>query len=410
MKKRLMGKITFFDLRDSTGRVQIFNSIDNLGEDYNLSKDIKIGDIIIVEGPLYYTKAGEKSIAAQKIDVVSRTLALLPDKFHGLNRGSQYAHRGLDLMTSDNALHHFRKRNKVIEETRKFLYEREFQEVDTSILSKSPTTSKADDFITHSNALDSEVFLRKSYEIRLKQLIMGGFEKIFELGKAFRNESISRVNHPEFTLLELYQTYADYRDMKDLTLDLFKILDEKICKPQANPTEVDDVYLYDFLAQETGVDVSQLPVDKIKSMIPAEDFTQYEHETKGFYIYDLLQSKLKKYHNKNLIVNGVPKEISVLGRVMKDEPSLVEEFRYFVKGDLVANGITELNDYEEQKQRLKEQSTILGKRWDVQENLEFLEVLKYGLAPFAGLGVGIDRIAMVYCDTDNIRDVIYFPL
>lgn len=410
--KRDFGKIVFLTLKDDSGTAQIALRKETLGERFKEATDISIGDIVGVYGEAFLTKTQMKTLDVKDYETYAECNIEFPDKHKGVTKAFGYQNRTLDLLANEETFLRFKKRNKIIEEIRLFLYSEGFSEVDTGILQLNTNTSLSSDFVTYSKFLERNLYLRKTPELRLKQLMVGGLEDVFEIGKNFRNEGISREYHPEYTILELYKNYADYRDVLKLTINLLKHLDGKVGEPQSKPTRVRHVSLYDFINIETGINPKKATIDQIRSKIDPEiqkDYGQDEILHKGFYHYDLFRTLLKKYPSENIILHGIPKEISVLGKTYKDEPDLIEEFRYFVQGNLICNGITELNNYEEQKKRILQQSKTHGKSLDDNDNA-FLEALKIGLPPCAGIGLGIEKLLMVYSEVENIKDIIYFPL
>lgn len=411
IRKRDLGGIIFATIKDQTGTAQIAFDKKHTGDNYRDYGNLNVGDVIYIIGTPFITRNGTKTLGIKSTEVIARCREPFPDKYHSLSRKTGQINRGLELMVDQNSMDLFLRRNNIFKEIRRFLFEREFQEVDTGILQQSTNTSPSGDFITHSDYFGRDLFLRKTPELRLKQLLVSGMENIFELGKNFRNEGVSRDYHPEYTILELYQNGATYLDMLDLTKSLLSHLNEEVYTPINNPMNATDVSLYEFVLREIRADVRDLTIDQIKTHIAPEIRKEYGQEPiyKGLYIYDLFRTLLKRYSNENIILHGVPKEISILGKTFENDPTLVEEFRYFVRGNLICNGITELTDYNEQKRRIEQQAKMYGKNLDTSD-MKFLETLKFGLPHCAGLGLGVEKTLMVYLETEDIRDVIYFPL
>jgi len=412
LKKRSFGNLIFLTLKNQDQEIQISLQKKVLGDKFKELSKNKVGDLIKVEGELYYTKTNTKTLSVSSGNVLTSCSTYLPDKFKGITKGFARKNRGVDLLTSSESTAIFMRRNQIISQVRKFLFNNNYQEVDTGILQNVSNTSPSSDFVTFSNYFNKDLFLRKTPELRLKQLLVGGLENIFELGKNFRNEGVSKMYHPEYTILELYKNNVDYRDVLNLTIDILETLNEKIYKPISNPTKIVHVDLYDFIDSEKNSDVRGMPISKLKKLIDPEILKNYgsdEEAHRGFYIYDIFRSVLKNHSDENIVLHGVPKEISVLGKTYDDEPTLVEEFRYFVKGNLICNGITELTDYDEQKRRIEKQARTLGKSLDVNDN-QFLDLLKLGLPPCAGIGLGVEKLLMVYLEKEDVRDVIYYPL
>jgi len=410
--KRSFGKLIFATIKDQRGTFQMAFQQNDLGENMEKYRNMKTGDVLSVEGESFLTKGGERTLNVQKGEIIATCLDSMPDKYNGVSRKEGQINRGLDLMTNEDSMNLFIKRNNIIKEIRQFLYGRNFQELDTGILQNVTNTSPSTDFVTYSTYFGKDLFLRKTPELRLKQLLVGGLEDIFEMGKNFRNEGVSKQYHPEYTILELYKNNAKYTDVLGLTLDLIKHLSNKVYKPSTNPAEVEHVNLYDFIKREAKVDPKSASIDDLLKKISPEirkDHGDDEKFHKGFYTYDLFRTLLKQFSNTNLVLHGVPKEISVLGKTFEDEPDLVEEFRYFVKGNLICNGITELTDYGEQKRRIEQQAKTLGKDLDVNDD-QFLKLIRLGLPPCSGIGLGVEKTLMTFLETEDIRDVIYFPL
>lgn len=411
IRKRDLGGIIFASIKDQTGLAQIAFDKEHTGDGYRDYRNLDVGDVIYIKGTPFTTRKGTRTLGVKSIKVIAKCSEPIPDKYHGLNRKTGQINRGLELMVNQSSMDLFLRRNNFIKEIRRFLFEREFQEVDTGILQHITNTSPSGDFVTHSDHFDRDLFLRKTPELRLKQLLVAGMENIFEFGKNFRNEGVSKDYHPEYTVLELYQNDATYLDVLSLTKSLLLHLNQKVYVPKNNPIRTIDVDLYDFILREIGIDVRDLSIDQIKTHIAPEIRKEYGQESmyKGLYVYDLFKTLLKRYLDENIVLHGVPKEISVLGKTFDNEPTLVEEFRYFVMGNLICNGITELTDHDEQKRRIEQQAKMYKKGLDTND-MQFLETLRFGLPPCAGIGLGVEKTLMVYLETDDIRDVIYFPL
>jgi len=411
IRKRDLGGIIFASIKDQTGLAQIAFDKEHTGESYKDYRNLNVGDVVYIKGTPFTTRNGTRTLGVKSIKFIAKCSEPIPDKYHGLNRKTGQINRGLELMVNQDSMNLFLRRNNLIKEIRRFLFERGFQEVDTGILQHITNTSPSEDFVTHSDHFDRDLFLRKTPELRLKQLLVAGMENIFELGKNFRNEGVSRDYHPEYNVLELYQNDATYLDVLHLTKSLLSHLNQRVYAPRNNPIRAIDVNLYEFILREIGIDVRDSSIDQIKTHIATEIRKEYGQEAmyKGLYVYDLFKTLLKRYIDENIILHGVPKEISILGKTFDNEPTLVEEFRYFVRGNLICNGITELTDYDEQKRRIEQQAKMYEKDLDISD-MQFLETLRFGLPPCAGIGLGVEKTLMVYLETDDIRDVIYFPL
>ncbi len=410
--KRSFGKLTFLEIHNQSGRMQIALKKDELGDNYASMKKWSVGDIIDVKGSLFITNTGVMTLGVISGDRLAKCKESLPDKHKGVNTITGRENRGLALMIDDEMLNAFQIRNTLIREMRQYLFKQGFQEVDTGLLQKVTNTSLAADFKTYSNHFERDLYLRKTPELRLKQLLVGGLENIFEFGKNFRNEGVSKSYHPEFSVIELYQNGANYSDILELTINLFGHLNDSAHRPLNDPAEARQVHLYQFIGDETGLDARRASIDSLKSHISEENYRNHGNDEelhRAFYVYDVFRTLLKKYPEENIILHGVPKEISVLGKTFDDEPGLVEEFRYHINGNIICNGITELNDPDEQERRIRQQAKTHGKSLNDNDQ-QFLSLLRLGLPPCAGLGFGVDRTLMIYMGVDDIRDSIYFPL
>lgn len=412
--KRDFGGMVFYTLKDDEGLVQVSLDRDSFQKEeaYRESKKrLCIGDIVSLDGLKSVSNNGTPTLAISNMDILTKCQKYLPDKNKGLNNHSQYTNRGLHLLTDNNALNRFRMLNSLRRTVRDYLHQSGYEEVDTGILKPVSDTSLSKEFVTEGNWTSSPLYLRKSTEMRLKQLMVGGLEKIFELGKEFRNEGVSSQFLPEFTALELYGSHMDYKDILYLTVGLMDSLNKKIGEPNSKPTNFREVFLYDFILEETKTDMRDASLDQIRDLIHPEIFKEYSSHPamRSFYIYDVFRSLLKKYPEDNIVLHGVPLEVSPLAKTFDDEPTLVEEFRYFVKGTSFCGGMTELTDSQEQRRRIINQAEYLGKPLNDNDN-QFTELLEYGLPPCGGLGLSLERLMMIYAETKNIKDVVYFPL
>ncbi|MFH1376990.1 MAG: amino acid--tRNA ligase-related protein [Candidatus Woesearchaeota archaeon] len=412
--KRDFGKRVFYTLKDDEGLVQVslergsFEKEENYKE---LKKGLSIGDIVSLDGITSLSNTGTPTLAIAEVDILTKCRKLLPDKDKGLNNYNQYTNRGLHLLTDKNALSKFRRLNFLRRSVRDYLHQQGYEEVDTGILKSVSDTSMSAEFVTTGNWTSSPLYLRKSTEMRLKQLMVGGLEKIFELGKEFRNEGVSSQFLPEFTALELYGAYLDYKDILNLTVGMMDRINEEVGEPESKPTHFWEVFLYGFIQEETKTDMRDASLEQIKELIHPEIFKEYSNHPamRAFYIYDTFRSLLKKYPEQNIVLHGVPLEVSPLAKTFDNEPTLVEEFRYFVKGTSFCGGMTELTDPQEQCRRITNQAEYLGKSLDDIDN-QFTELLEYGLPPCGGLGLSLERLMMIYAETKNIKEVVYFPL
>ena len=423
MSKRLMGKASFCHVQDKEGRVQLYVAKDNLGEDiYNEFKHYDIGDIIGISGEVFETHKGEKSVRVNSIALLSKSLLPLPEKYHGLkDTDLRYRQRYVDLIVNPEVKEVFVKRSKIIKSIRGLLDEKGFMEVDTPILNTIPGGAAARPFATHHNALDIDMYMRIAPELYLKRLIVGGMDRVYEMGRMFRNEGMSIKHNPEYTMMELYQAYADYNDMMDITEELIR----NACMV-ANGTytiyyqgqELDleksfkRISMNDAVLEYAGVDFKQIKTTPEAQNIAREKHVQFK-ETDG--IGAILNLFFEKYVEEKLIeptfVMYHPVEISPLAKRKKDAPDYTERFELFICGREYANAFSELNDPIDQRGRFEHQEKLRA-AGDDEANMideDFLTALEYGLPPTGGLGVGVDRLIMLLTDSASIRDVILFP-
>ncbi|OGO84140.1 MAG: lysine--tRNA ligase [Clostridiales bacterium GWE2_32_10] len=423
MSKRLMGKASFCHVQDKEGRVQLYVAKDNLGEDiYNEFKHYDIGDIIGISGEVFETHKGEKSVRVNSIALLSKSLLPLPEKYHGLkDTDLRYRQRYVDLIVNPEVKEVFVKRSKIIKSIRGLLDEKGFMEVDTPILNTIPGGAAARPFATHHNALDIDMYMRIAPELYLKRLIVGGMDRVYEMGRMFRNEGMSIKHNPEYTMMELYQAYADYNDMMDITEELIR----NACMV-ANGTytiyyqgqELDleksfkRISMNDAVLEYAGVDFKQIETTPEAQNIAREKHVQFK-ETDG--IGAILNLFFEKYVEEKLIeptfVMHHPVEISPLAKRKKDAPDYTERFELFICGREYANAFSELNDPIDQRGRFEHQEKLRA-AGDDEANMideDFLTALEYGLPPTGGLGVGVDRLIMLLTDSASIRDVILFP-
>ncbi|MEK6858292.1 MAG: amino acid--tRNA ligase-related protein [Nanoarchaeota archaeon] len=409
--KRDFGKIKFFDVRDESGRIQVMVDEKTSISAESSAGPVALGDIIGIRGRVMKTHTGQKSLGATSCLIYTRCLSPLPDLREGVSNHIKYNERALDLLTSDDALARFQKINGAVSSIRSFLYGRGYQEVDTGILQRTGDSAPAGGFETHCIALKRNLFLRKSKEQRMKQLLVGGLEKIFEIGKSFRNCQITRKYHPEINGLELYHSYSDWEGMLGLTKDLLNMLNESWEVPESKPHISKRVNFYDILNGAYGLDCRSASLESIASLIPEKRRRAYSSDDYGraFALMDLAGQAIEMRKSENLVLMGVPKQISVLSATHKEEPSLAQEFRYFVKGVSFCYGNTELTDVKEQEKRIADQAHHERKAVDF-DNDPFLKMMRLGLPPTGGLGIGLDRLFMIYTGRDSVKDVIYYPL
>ena len=423
MSKRVMGKASFCHIQDLQGMIQSYVARDSIGEEeYKAFKKLDIGDIIGLKGEVFKTKTGEVSIHAAEVTLLSKSLQILPEKFHGLtNTDIRYRQRYVDLIMNQESKDTFIKRSKIIKEIRTFLDGRDFMEVETPMLVANAGGAAARPFETHYNALDEDVKLRISLELYLKRLIVGGLERVYEIGRVFRNEGVDTRHNPEFTLMELYQAYTDYEGMMELTESMFRYLAEKVCGGAVlnyNDTIIDmskpfeRITMIDAVKKYAGVDFTQVKTDEEAKALADEHHVAYEaRHKKG----DIISLFFEEFCEEKLIqptfVMDHPIEISPLTKKKPENPELVERFELFIYGREMCNAYSELNDPIDQRERFKAQEELLA-QGDEEANHtdeDFLNALEIGMPPTGGIGYGIDRLVMLLTNSQAIRDVLLFP-
>ncbi len=423
MSKRGKGKVSFLDVHDKTGKMQIFARYDDLGEEeYNLLKKWDIGDIVEVKGFVFKTKVGEISVHAKQARLLSKSLKPLPEKYHGLkDTDLRYRQRYVDLIMNPEVKDTFIKRSKIISSIRKYLDGQGFMEVETPMLVANAGGAAARPFETHSNALDEEFKLRISLELYLKRLIVGGLERVYEIGRVFRNEGVDTRHNPEFTLMELYQAYTDYNGMMDLTENLYRHVAQEVlgtAKITYNGIEMDlgkpfeRITMLDAVKKYAGVDFGEIKTDEEAKALAKEKGIEFEERHKKG---DILNLFFEEYAEEHMIqptfVMDHPIEISPLTKKKPDNPDYVERFEFFMNGWEMANAYSELNDPIDQRERFKAQEELLSQGDDEANTTDedFLNALEIGMPPTGGIGFGIDRMVMLLTDSAAIRDVLLFP-
>ena len=423
MFKRVMGKASFANIQDLKGSIQIYVARDSIGEDlYATFKKSDIGDIWGVKGYAFRTKTGEISIHAEEMTLLSKSLQILPEKFHGLtDTDMRYRQRYIDLIMNQESKEVFIKRSKIIKEIRNFLADRDFMEVETPMLVANAGGAAARPFETHYNALNEDVKLRISLELYLKRLIVGGLERVYEIGRVFRNEGVDTRHNPEFTLMELYQAYTDYEGMMELTESMFRYLAEKVCgstKISYNGVEIDlgkpfaRLTMNDAIKKYTGIDFDQVPDDAAAKKLADEHHIAYEERHKKG---DIINLFFEEYCEKELIqptfIMDHPIEISPLTKKKPSDPTKVERFELFCNTWEMCNAYSELNDPIDQRERFAAQDANAAAGDDEAEHTDedFLNALEIGMPPTGGIGYGIDRLVMLLTDSAAIRDVLLFP-
>ena len=426
MLKRVMGKASFCNVQDKTGNIQVYVARNELGdepfEEYKDFKKMDIGDIVGVKGYPFVTKTGEKSIHATEVTLLSKSLQILPEKHHGLtNTDLRYRQRYLDLIMNPEVKETFIKRSKIISEIRKYLDGQGFMEVETPMLVHNAGGAAARPFETHFNALDEDVKLRISLELYLKRLIVGGLERVYEIGRVFRNEGVDTRHNPEFTLMELYQAYTDYHGMMDLTENLYRHLAETVCgsaKIEYNGIEMDlskpfeRLTMVDAVKKYAGVDWNEVEtVEQARELAKEHHIEFEEHHKKG----DILNLFFEEFVEEHLVqptfIMDHPIEISPLTKKKPENPEYVERFEFFMNGWEMANAYSELNDPIDQRERFKAQEELLA-LGDEEANTtdeDFMNALEIGMPPTGGIGFGIDRMCMLLTNAAAIRDVLLFP-
>ena len=423
MFKRVMGKASFCNIQDLKGRIQVYVARDNIGEEiYKDFKKSDIGDIWGVKGYAFRTKTGEISIHAEEMTLLSKSLQILPEKFHGLtDTDMRYRQRYIDLIMNQESKEVFIKRSKILKEIRNFLADRDFMEVETPMLVSNAGGAAARPFETHYNALNEDVKLRISLELYLKRLIVGGLERVYEIGRVFRNEGVDTRHNPEFTLMELYQAYTDYEGMMELTESMFRYLAEKVCgstKISYNGIEIDlgkpftRMTMNDAIKKYTGIDFDTVADDVAAKKLAEEHHIAYEERHKKG---DIINLFFEEFCEKELIqptfIMDHPIEISPLTKKKPSDPTKVERFELFINTWEMCNAYSELNDPIDQRERFAAQDANAAAGDDEAEHTDedFLNALEIGMPPTGGIGYGIDRLVMLLTDSAAIRDVLLFP-
>ena len=423
MSKRIMGKASFCNIQDLKGNIQSYVARDSLGEEeYKAFKKLDIGDIIGVEGSVFRTKTGEISIHAEKITLLTKSLLPLPEKFHGLtNTDTRYRQRYVDLIMNQESKQTLINRSRIIREVRNYLDSQGFLEVETPMLVSNAGGAAARPFETHFNALDEDFKLRISLELYLKRLIVGGLERVYEIGRVFRNEGLDTRHNPEFTLMELYQAYTDYHGMMDLTENLYRHVAQAVLgttKIVYNGVEMDlgkpfeRITMLDAVKKYAGVDFNEIKTDEEAKALAKEKGIEFEARHKKGDILNLFFEEFVEHHLiQPTFLMDHPVEISPLTKRKPENPDYVERFEFFMNGWEMANAYSELNDPIDQRERFKAQEELL-RQGDEEANTtdeDFLTALEYGMAPTGGIGFGIDRMVMLMTDSSAIRDVLLFP-
>lgn len=423
MSKRVMGKASFCHIQDKNGLIQSYVQRDLVGEeDYKDFKKYDVGDIVGIRGKVFVTKTGEISVKAEEISLLSKSLQILPEKYHGLtNTDLRYRQRYVDLIVNPEVKDTFVKRSQIISSIRRYLDTQGFIEVETPMLVSNAGGAAARPFVTHSNALDEDFKLRISLELYLKRLIVGGLERVYEIGRVFRNEGVDTRHNPEFTLMELYQAYTDYNGMMELTENMYRYVANEVLgttKITYNGVEMDlgkpfeRITMVDAVKKYAGVDFNEINTLEDARKIADEKHVEYEKRHKKG---DILNLFFEEYVEEHLIqptfVMDHPIEISPLTKKKPDNPDYVERFEFFMNGWEMANAYSELNDPLDQRERFAAQEEMFaaGDEEANHTDEDFLNALEIGMPPTGGIGFGIDRMCMLLTDSSAIRDVLLFP-
>ena len=425
MSKRIMGRSSFANIKDNTGSIQFYIDKKNFSdEDFKIFKDSDVGDIICISGYLFKTKTGELTINCSSFQLVTKSLRPLPEKFHGLSdQETRYRKRYLDLICNNETWKTFNERFKIIKLIRNFFEERNYIEVETPMMHRIPGGASARPFITHHNTLDLDLYMRIAPELYLKRLIVGGFEKIYEINRNFRNEGVSSKHNPEFTMIEFYQTFSNYIDLMDITEDLLRFL--------ANGIKKSNIVVYQGHELDFGKPFKRVTLkdsilefadDLDKSMIDDIDMIKkfcnkinlnYENlNTLGEIQFSIFEKIVEPNLIEPTFITEYPIEVSPLSRVNDNNPNIADRFEFFIMGKEIANGFSELNDPDDQRSRFEKQVLLKDSGDDEAMYLDedYIEALEYGMPPTAGEGIGIDRLVMILTDSPSIRDVLLFPL
>ncbi|MGB1677734.1 MAG: lysine--tRNA ligase [Acidimicrobiales bacterium] len=421
MQRRDQGKVVFGNLQDSSGRIQLFAPSKST-PDFEAFSALNIGDWIGVKGEVMKTKRGELSVKVEQWEILAETKRSFPDKWHGISDpDTRYRQRYVDMWVTDGAKRAFILRSKLISKTRKWLEEKEFMEVETPVFHPIPGGALAKPFITHHNALDTELYLRIAPELYLKRLVVGGFEKVFEIARVFRNEGISSRHNPEFTMLELYEAYADWNDIMKLAENLIEHLAVELTGSSTVSFDGKDIDLsapwrrasmLELILEQTGHAISlETPIDELRALCKHYDIEVQSSYGPGKLILELYEKTVEPNLWNPCFVTEYPKEVSPLSRDHRDKDGLTERFEGIIAGREILNGFSELVDSEEQMERFKDQLEK-GQSGDEEAmgvDTDYIRALEFGLPPTGGIGIGIDRLVMMLADVQTIRDVVLFP-
>lgn len=420
MAKRGHGKISFFDLQDQSGKIQLVNRKNVIGEDFKFTKEVDIGDIVGCVGTVFKTESGEISIETQKLTLLTKSLQILPEKWHGLkDTDLRYRQRYIDLTVNPEIKDVFIKRSKIIREIRRFLDDRGYLEVETPILNTISGGANARPFVTHHNTLDIDMYLRIANELYLKRLIVGGFEKVYEMGRMFRNEGMDTKHNPEYTAIELYEAYSDFEDMMEITEQLVSTVSQKVLntmKIKYEGKEIDltppwkRISMIDSIKEVVGVDFNEIESDE-KAIEIAKKYNVEIKPTRGEIIAEFFEAFVEETLIQPTFIYDYPVEVSPLAKRKKDDKRLTQRFEAFINKSEIGNAFSELNDAADQKERFLKQveKRNMGDDEAQMMDYDFINALEVGLPPTGGLGLGVDRIIMLLTGQTSIRDVLLFP-
>lgn len=423
MSKRVMGKASFADLRDNTGHIQMYIRRDVLGDDaYAAFKKFDIGDIVGIRGFVFRTHAGEISVRVTEMALLSKNLLPLPEKFHGLkDQETRYRQRYVDLIVNPDVKQTFIKRSRILKEIRNYLDGKNFLEVDTPILLPLEIGASARPFVTHHNTLDIDMYLRIETELCLKRLIVGGMDRVYEVGRIFRNEGMDTRHNPEFTTIELYQAYTDYKGMMDLVEELYTMLAQKICGDtvityqgkQIDMGHWERLTMVEAVKKYAGVDYNDWATDEeARAAAAAKNVEVPADATKGTVLIEFFDAYVEENLVQPTFIYDYPVENSPLAKRIPSNPAFTQRFEYFIDGCEYGNAFSELNDPIDQKKRFEKQvaeKKAADPACTAQVDYDYVTALEYGLAPTGGLGFGVDRLVMLLTDSASIRDVLLFP-
>ena len=423
MLQRIMGKASFITLQDLSGQIQVYIKSDNVDEEtYKEFKKWDLGDVVGIKGKLFKTKTNELTVEAESIFLLTKSLRPLPEKHVGLvDTEQRYRKRYLDLLTNEESLMVFKTRSKLISEIRNIFHEEGYLEVETPMMQPVPGGAAARPFVTHHNALNMDLYLRVAPELYLKRLVIGGLERVFEINRNFRNEGLSTKHNPEFTMLEYYTAYADYKDQMDFMQTLLntlakRVLGKSVIETEGNKYDLSKPFermtLIESIVKYLGVDKGKLEDRKeLEKIAKKLNVKKIKDVSKGKLLVEIFEKGVEDKLDQPTFIEGYPKDVSPLSRTQDEDSNYVERFELFIGGTEIANGFSELNDPDEQSERFKQQveQRASGDQEAMEFDEDYVEALEYGLPPCAGVGVGIDRLVMLFTGRSSIKDVLLFP-